>query len=184
MMPDILLVEADHDMRNPADFLVLNKLAKGVFAVPGISMVQAATRPEGTPIEHTSIPFMLSMSQAGQLQTLQFQKDRMNDMLKQADELAKTINLMQRMYGLMQQLTNTTHHTITATKEIAAITNELRDHLADFEDFYRPIRSYFYWEKHCYDIPVCWSFRSIWDSFDGVDELSDKLQDLVKTSIG
>jgi RND superfamily putative drug exporter len=180
MMPDILLVEADHDMRNPADFLVLNKLAKGVFAVPGISMVQAATRPEGTPIEHTSIESMLSMAQAGQLQTLQFQKDRMNDMLKQADELAKTINLMQRMYGLMQQLTNTTHHTITKTKEITVITNELRDHLADFEDFYRPLRSYFYWEKHCYDIPICWSFRSVWDSFDGVDEISDKLQDLVK----
>ena len=30
MTPEILLVETDHDMRNPADFLVLNKLAKGV----------------------------------------------------------------------------------------------------------------------------------------------------------
>ena len=118
MMPDILLVEADHDMRNPADFLVLNKLAKGVFAVPGISIVQAITRPEGTPIEHTSIPFMLSMQSAGQLQTLQFQKDRMNDLLKQADELAETINLMQRMYGLMQQLTDTTHHMVGETHEI------------------------------------------------------------------
>jgi putative drug exporter of the RND superfamily len=180
MMPDLLLVEADHDMRNPADFLVLNKLAKGVFAVPGISMVQAITRPEGTPIEHTSIPFMLSMSQAGQLQNLQFLKDRMNDLDTQADELAKTINLMQRMYGLIQQLTNTTHQTITATKEINAITDELRDHIADFEDFWRPIRSYFYWEKHCYDIPICWSLRSIWDTFDGVDEISDKTQSLVK----
>ena len=55
--PDILLIETDHDMRNPADFLVLNKLAKAVFAVPGISSVQAITRPEGTPIAHTSIPF-------------------------------------------------------------------------------------------------------------------------------
>jgi RND superfamily putative drug exporter len=80
----------------------------------------------------------------------------------------------------MQQVTNTSHHTITTTKEFNAITNELRDHLADFEDFYRPLRSYFYWEKHCYDIPVCWSFRSVWDSFDGVDEINDKLQDLVK----
>jgi putative drug exporter of the RND superfamily len=180
MTPDILLVEADHDMRNPADFLVLNKLAKGIFAVPGISMVQAVTRPEGTPIEHTSIPSMLSMSQAGQLQTLQFQKARMNDMLKQADELTKTINTMQRMYDLMQGLTNSTHQTITATKEISAITGELRDNLADFEDFYRPIRSYFYWEKHCYDIPVCWSLRSVWESLDGVDEISDKMRSLVK----
>ena len=143
-------------------------------------MVQAATRPEGTPIEHTSIPFMMSMGNASQLQTLEFQKARMNDLLKQADEMAKTINLMQRMYDLIQQLNNTTHRTITATKEINAITNELRDHIADFEDFYRPIRGYFYWEKHCYDIPICWSLRSIWDTIDGVDEISDKMQGLVK----
>jgi RND superfamily putative drug exporter len=180
MMPDILLVEADHDMRDPADFLVLNKLAKGVFAVPGISMVQAITRPEGTQIEHTSIPSMLSMSQAGQVQNMQFMKDRMNDLGTQAEKLATTINLMQRMYDLIQQLNNTTHRTITATKEINAITDELRDHIADFEDFFRPIRSYFYWEKHCYDIPICWSLRSIWDTLDGVDEISDKMQNLVK----
>ncbi len=47
--PDVLLVEADHDMRNPADFLILNKLAKGVLSVPGVSRVQSATRPEGFP---------------------------------------------------------------------------------------------------------------------------------------
>jgi putative drug exporter of the RND superfamily len=179
MAPDILLVEADHDMRNPVDFLVLNKLEKGVLAVPGIATVQGITRPAGTPLEHTSIPFLLSMSNAGQLQSLPFQKDRMNDMLKQADELAKTISLMQRMYGLMQQLTNTTHHMVGDTHDMAAITDELRDHVADFEDFWRPIRSYFYWEKHCYDIPICWSLRSIFDAFDGVDEISDKLHDLV-----
>jgi putative drug exporter of the RND superfamily len=180
MAPDIVLVEADHDMRNSADFLILNKLAKGLFAVPGISSVQAITRPTGDPIKHTSIPFMLSMSQASQLQNLSFQKERMNDMLKQADELSQTISVMQRMYGLMQQITATTHHMIGETHEVVEITEELRDHISDFEDFWRPIRSYFYWEKHCYDIPICWSLRSIFDSLDGVDAISDKLQDLVK----
>ncbi|ORV16686.1 RND family transporter [Mycobacterium celatum] len=180
MAPEILLIEADHDMRTPADMLVLNKLAKNVFAVPGISSVQAITRPTGEPIQHTSIPFMMSMGQASQLQNMQFQKARMNDMLKQADDLATTISLMQRMYALMQQLTATTHHMVGETHEMVAITEELRDHIADFEDFWRPIRSYFYWEKHCYDIPICWSFRSIFDSIDGVDEVSDKLEDLVK----
>jgi putative drug exporter of the RND superfamily len=55
----------------------------------------------------------------------------------------------------------------------------LRDHVADFEDFFRPIRSYFYWEKHCYDIPICFALRSVFDSIDGVDEIDDKLQDLL-----
>ncbi len=36
MTPEILMVQTDHDLRNPADFLVLNKLAKAILAVPGI----------------------------------------------------------------------------------------------------------------------------------------------------
>jgi RND superfamily putative drug exporter len=177
--PEILLIESDHDLRNSADFLVLNKLAKAVLAVPGISRVQAITRPQGTPIDHATIPYMLSMQMAGMEQTMQFQKQRMNDMRQAADQLAETINIMQRMYALIQQLTTTTHHMVGETHDMQAITNELRDHIADFEDFFRPIRSYFYWERHCYDIPVCASLRSIFDSIDGVDEISDQLQYLV-----
>jgi putative drug exporter of the RND superfamily len=178
--PAILLVEADHDLRNPADFLVLEKLAKAVFAVQGVSGVQAVTRPTGAPLQHTSIPFMLSMQQAGMQQNMTFQKDRMNDLLKQADDLAETIRIMQHMYSLMQDLQKTTHHMVGQTHDMAAITYELRDRIADFEDFWRPIRSYFYWDKHCADIPICWSLRSIFDGIDGVDLISDKLTDLVK----
>jgi len=179
LSPEILMVEADHDLRNSADALVLNTLAKGVLAVPGISRVQSLTRPEGTPIAHTSIPFLLSMQNAAQLQILPFQKERMNDLLKQADELTKMVGIMQHMYGLIQQLVSTTHRINGETHDIQVITNELRDHISDFEDFWRPIRSYFYWEKHCYDIPICFSLRSIFDTLDGVDEISDNLKDLV-----
>jgi RND superfamily putative drug exporter len=178
--PDLLLIEADHDMRNPADLLVLNKLAKAVFAVPGIANVQSITRPEGTQIEHSSIPFMLSMSNASQRLTLPFQKERMEDMVTQADEMSKTIALMQRMYDLMQQMVATTHRMVATTHDLQSDMGELRDHIADFDDFWRPIRNYLYWEPHCFDIPLCWSVRSIFDAIDGVDRVTDKMTDLVK----
>jgi putative drug exporter of the RND superfamily len=180
MSPEVLLIETDHDLRNSADFLILNKLAKGIFAVPGISSVQAVTRPTGAPIGHTSIPFMMSMGQASQTQNLAFQKLRMNDLLKQADDLAQTITLIQHMHGLLQQIANTTHDMVGQTHDIAAITDEVRDHVADFDDYWRPLRNYFYWEKHCYDIPICFSLKAVFESIDGVDEISDKLHDLVK----
>jgi RND superfamily putative drug exporter len=60
-----------------------------------------------------------------------------------------------------------------------ATTDEMRDHLADFDDFFRPLRNYLYWEPHCFDIPVCWSLRSIFDGLDGVDKLSDNLNGLL-----
>lgn len=179
MSPEILMVETDRDLRNPADFLVLEKLAKGLIAVPGISKVLAPTRPEGTPIQHTTIPYLISMQQAGQKQFMFFQDAQMDDMLEQAEMLGKTIEIMQRMFDLMKQMAATTQNMVATTHEMQEVTNQLRDHIADFEDFWRPIRNYLYWEPHCVNIPLCHSVRSIFDALDGVSTLTDTLRDLV-----
>ncbi len=49
--PELLMVETDHDMRNPESMLVLDKVAKAVFHVPGVAQVQTITRPLGTPLD-------------------------------------------------------------------------------------------------------------------------------------
>ena len=36
------------------------------------------------------------------------------------------------------------------------------------------MRNYFYWEPHCFDIPLCAALRSVFDALDGVDKLSDQ----------
>jgi len=178
MAPEILLVETDHDLRNSADFLVLNKLAKAVLAVPGIEKVQGPTRPEGSPIAHTTIPYLLSAQQAGQQQFMFFQNARMDDLLDQAGLLQRSIEIMENMYGLMKQMNTTMHDMVINTHEMQDITDELRDNIANFEDFFRPIRNYLYWEPHCFNIPLCWSVRSIFDILDGVDGLTTKLHQL------
>jgi RND superfamily putative drug exporter len=179
MNPELLMVEADHDLRDPADMLVIDRIAKAVFHLPGIERVQTITRPLGAPIEHSSIPFQIAMQNSGTLQTMKFEQDSMDQMLKMSDELAKTIATMQHMYGLLQQVTSTTHDLVGATKQIQADTNELRDHISDFDDFWRPIRAYFYWEKHCFDIPICGSLRAIFDTLDGIDKLSDDFAPII-----
>ncbi|MUL84650.1 MULTISPECIES: RND family transporter [unclassified Mycolicibacterium] len=179
MTPDILMLEADHDMRNPTDFLVLHKLAKQIFAVPGIATVQSITRPEGSPIERTSIPFQISLQSAGLLQIMPFAKDRMNDMEKQADEMQKMITQMQGTYNLMTLIGKITHNTVQLTGETAELTDQLMATVASFDDFYRPIRNYLYWEPHCYDIPLCFAIRSVFDALDGTDKLSLQLHKLL-----
>jgi RND superfamily putative drug exporter len=180
MNPDMLMVEADHDMRNPADMLVLDKVAKNVIRVVGIAMIQDITRPLGIPIQHSSIPFQNSMQSQTTMQNMAFLKDRMADILRMADELGKTIDILQRQYNVQRQLVEATHRTDIDTHELTEITDQLRNHIADFDDFWRPVRSYFYWEKHCFDIPICWSLRSLFDSLDGIDQLDEKFHQLAK----
>ena len=179
MNPELLMIESDHDLRNSADFLVIDKIAKAIFRVPGIGRVQAITRPQGTPIEHTSIPFQISMQGVTQQMNQKYQQDQMADMLKQADEMQTTIDSMVKMESLTQQMTDDMHAMVKKMHEMTIDVAELRDHMADFEDFFRPIRSYFYWEKHCFDIPVCWSLRSVFDGLDGIDTMTDDIQSLL-----
>ncbi|BBY21293.1 MMPL/RND family transporter [Mycobacterium stomatepiae] len=175
MNPELLMVEADHDLRDPADMLIIDRIAKSVFHERGIGRVQTITRPLGAPIEHSSIPFVIAMNSSSTLQTAKFMNDSMASMLEQADEMGRTIAVMQHMYGVMKQMTDTTHEMTADMHVLQSDIEGVRQHVADFEDTWRPIRSYFYWEKHCFDIPVCWSLRSIFDTLDDIDLMADDI---------
>ncbi len=179
MNPEMLLVETDKDLRNSADFLVIEKITKAVTKVPGIGRVQSITRPEGKPLKFSTIPSQMSMN--GTLQELNrsYSDRSMDDMLTQANEMQTTIDAMTKMSALMGEMTATTHSMVERIRETTIDTMELRDNIADFDDFFRPVRNYLYWEPHCYDIPVCHTLRAIFDALDGTDALTDDIQSLL-----
>src|ERR1700689_4914434 len=164
MNPDLLMIESDHDMRNTSDMLVLDKVAKNEIRTVGIAMIQDITRPLGIPIQHSSIPFQNSIQSQTTMQNMDFLKDRMKDILRMAAEMQAMSATTEQMYKVTQDLASAADDSAKTTAETRDITDQIRNHLADFDDFFRPIRSYFYWDKHCFDVPVCISFRSLFDS--------------------
>ncbi|GJJ16356.1 MMPL/RND family transporter [Mycolicibacterium mageritense] len=179
MNPELLLIETDHDIRNSADFLVIDKIAKAVFRVPGIGSVQAITRPQGEPLEFSTIPAQMSMGGVMQTMNRKYLTDRADDMLLQADDMQTTIDTMDRMIALMQEMSSITHSMVGKMDVMVADVKELRDHISDFDDFLRPLRNYLYWEPHCFDIPVCQSMRSVFDGLDGVDTMTESIEQLM-----
>ncbi len=87
MNPELLLIETDRDLRNSADFLVIDKIAKAVFKVPGVGNVQAITRPSGEPLEFSTIPAQMSMGGTNQQMNQKYQEDMFANMLLQADDM-------------------------------------------------------------------------------------------------
>ena len=96
--PDLLMIESDHDLRNPTDMLVLDKIAGAIFRVPGIERVQSITRPLGPPIQDGSIPFQLSVQTAPIRDNLNYLKDRIGDIKKITGYLDTLIALLERQY--------------------------------------------------------------------------------------
>lgn len=173
--PELLMVEADHDLRNPTDMILLERVAKAVFHTDGIAQVQSITRPLGTPLDNTSIPFQISANSAAQINNLPYQQARADDLLKQVGVINDSINVLRQQYALQQQSSDITHEQSQAFQDTVATAQNLRDKIANFDDFFRPLRNYFYWEPHCFDIPICWALRSLFDALDGINALTDQL---------
>ena len=187
--PDIMTVETDRDMRNPTDMIVLDRIAKALFRIEGIAMVQSITRPLGSPIAHSSIPYQISMSTVPITQNLQFLRQRVGDIDGMSDDLGAMIASMTQMRTLMVRMSESMNTTTESAKGMAGAgqrsvadmdamkvtLDEMRDRIADFDDAVRPIRNYFYWEPHCLNITVCEGIRAAFDATDGVSQFSDDM---------
>jgi putative drug exporter of the RND superfamily len=172
--PELLMIDADHDLRNSADMIVLERVAKAIFHTKGIAEVQSITRPLGTPLDHSSIPFQISAQSTGQIENLKYQQDRGADLLKQADQINTTIGILKQQYALQQQSAAATAAQTQAFHVTVETITTLRDEIATFDDFFRPLRAYFYWEPHCFNIPACAALRAVFDALDGIDALTDQ----------
>ena len=180
MNPEVLMIESDHDLRNSADFLVIDKIAKTIFRVPGIGRVQAITRPEGTPIEHTSIPFQISMQGVTQQMNQKYQEDQMADMLKQADMMQTTIDSMVKMPSITSQMANDMHVMVKKMHEhdhrrrkVCATTWPISKTSGGPSAATSTGRSTATTSRSCF------SLRSVFDALDGVDTMTDDIQSLL-----
>ena len=179
MNPEVLMLETDQDLRNSADMLIVERIARNIFHTPGIGRVQTITRPLGTPMDHTSIPYQMGMQGVSQQMTRDYMQSSMDSMLEMADQMTTMITTMENMMALMDEMTGVMHTMVAQMKSMVEEMNTLRDGIADFDDFFRPLRSYFYWEPNCFDIPACQSLRSLFDSMDGIDTLSEAIGEMM-----
>lgn len=182
LFSEMLMVETDHDMRNSADFISLDRVAKALIRLPGVAMVQSITRPLGRPLEHATIPYLFTTQGSGSGQQLPFNKQQNANTDQQAQITTHSVAVLRQEIVYFQQMSDELHKTVLTVEDLQRITAEMNQEISNVDDFFRPIKSYFYWERHCFDIPVCWTFRSLFDALDNIDKLADDITD-AKTSL-
>ena len=76
LFSEMLMVETDHDMRNSADFISLDRVARALIRLHGVAMVQGMTRPLGRALEHASIPYLFTTQGSGNGPQLPFNREQ------------------------------------------------------------------------------------------------------------
>jgi len=180
---DMLMIESDHDMRNSTDMIALDKVAREVFHTPGVAMIQSVTRPLGTPLEHSSFTYTMGTMGTKINELIPFLTDLTDRFTQMADITDRMAALMRQQQELTGQQADSAHISLKGAQELKDVTVNMRDTLANFDDQFRPLRNYFYWEPHCADIPMCWAMRSLFDMTDQVDSMTDAVDDSLKAAM-
>ncbi len=182
LFSEMLMIESDHDMRNSADFISLDRAAKALERLPGVAMVQSITRPMGRALEHATLPYLFTTQGSGSGQQLPFNRQQNANTSQQAAINADTVAVLRKEIVFFQNMSDELHKTVITIEDLQRVTDEMNSEISNFDDFFRPIKSYFYWERHCFDVPMCWAFRSLFDALDNIDHLAADIND-AKTSL-
>ncbi len=182
LFSEMLMIESDHDMRNSADFISLDRAAKALERLPGVAMVQSITRPMGRALEHATLPYLFTTQGSGSGQQLPFNKQQNANTDQQAQITTHTVAVLRKEIGFFQNMSDELHQTVLTVEDLQKVTEEMNSEISNLDDFFRPIKSYFYWERHCFDVPICWTFRSVFDTLDHIDKLAEDIN-AAKTSL-
>lgn len=175
LFTEMMMIESDHDMRNSADFISLDRVAKELIRLPGVAMVQSITRPLGRPLDHANVPYLFTVQGGAAGQQLPFNEHQNDNTDQQAKIQADTVATLGKTIDLTQKLSDDLHTTVLTLENLQQVTDEVNEDISNLDDFIRPLKNYFYWEPHCYDIPLCYSFRSLFDGLDGIDALDEQI---------
>ncbi|WP_442931355.1 MMPL/RND family transporter [Mycolicibacterium sp. 120320] len=179
LFTEMLMVESDHDMRNSADFISLDRVAKAIIRLPGIAMVQSVTRPLGRPLEHATIPYLFTAQGGGAGQQLPFAQQQNANVEQQAQIQADSVAALGNTVELVEQLSRNLDATVLTLENLQQVSDEINQNISNVDDFFRPLKAYFYFEPHCFNIPICFAFRSLFDGLDGIDALSEQIHNAV-----
>ncbi|HTZ16222.1 MAG TPA: RND family transporter [Mycobacterium sp.] len=176
LFSEMLMIESDHDLRNSADFISLDRAAKALERLPGVAMVQSITRPMGRALEHATIPYLFTTQGSGNGQQLPFNQQQNANTIDQAQITTHTVAVLRKEIEFFQRVSDELHQTVLTVEDLERVSNDINDNVSNLDDFFRPIKSYFFWEKHCYDIPICWTFRSVFATIDQIDHLAEDIK--------
>ena len=170
------MVETDHDMRNSADFISLDRVARALIRLQRCGHgarhdPTVGPRRWSTPAFPTCSPRRAAATASSCRST---GSRTPTPTSRRISRRTPSRCCAERSSSSRRSPTRCTRR-LSPIADLQKVSEDVRDDVANLDDFFRPIKSYFYWEKHCYDIPICWTFRSVFDTIDQIDKLAEDI---------
>lgn len=155
LLPTVLTIAADHDIRNPAGLIAVERITGQLMAIPGVRLVQSASRPAGT------VPDEATLSgQAGTIgRQLNDAFDGVADRLGRVSELdtalASMASAVDRLAGGLQGSADGLREIGSASDDIRAGMTGVQSNITTVSGYLDPLRGFVSSTPDCPANPIC-----------------------------
>jgi len=161
LLPDVVTIETDHDIRNPAGLIAVERITKAVMAIPGVRMVQSASRPDGTVPQEATLT-----AQAGKI------GDQLDDALNQITSRRATFTdlnaSLDEMAAALDGLRNGLQLGAAGLGEVNSAAGQMHDAMGKFQGTIDdvsqnldPLRSFTAQIPNCAGTPLCGDIQGL-----------------------
>jgi RND superfamily putative drug exporter len=155
LFPDIVTVEAGHDLRNPSGLIAVERVARQLMAIPGVRMVQSPSRPAGTVPDEATFSY-----QAGVIgRQLGRSIDSLSGWMARANDLEADLSQMRAAVDL---LGHGMDRSSAGMREIRSGADDLRGGMdglqrnaANLSGYLDPLRRFVDGTADCPANPIC-----------------------------
>jgi RND superfamily putative drug exporter len=175
LLPEIVFIQSDHDLRNPAGVIAVEKITKKIMEIPGIRVVQSASRPAG------SIPNQASLTaQAGIIgDQLDDGTAEMSRRLGAIDQLSATLDQFQTAISQLQNGLSVGASGLgplnAGMDVIQTGMQQLRDNVAQVSGYMDPLRNFTNANPNCANDGICSLVLEVIQPVDSVVATTDSM---------
>ncbi|MEV0358071.1 RND family transporter [Nocardia sp. NPDC050697] len=142
LLPEIVFIRSDHDLRDPAGVIAIERVTRGIMEIPGIRMVQSASRPSGAIPEQAALT-----AQAGLVaDQLDSGTSQMAERLGAIDEVAASLRQLETAIGQLQLGLSGAADGIGALDQGVGVMQSgmrtLRDNVGRVSEYMAPLRAF------------------------------------------
>jgi len=155
LLPEIVAIRADHDLRNPAGLIAIERVSRKLMGIPGVTMVQSASRPQG------SIPDEATLTnQAGTI------GDQLDDGIAKLDQRLNAVNRLTPTLAQFSTALSRLQAGLSSgvagigdlnsdTGGMGAGMRQIKDVLAQVSTDLDPLRGFTAGNPNCQNDPIC-----------------------------
>ncbi|ORA81383.1 hypothetical protein BST28_07380 [Mycolicibacter kumamotonensis] len=176
LLPNVVTVEADHDLRNPAGLIAIERVTRQIMAIPGVRMVQSASRPAGTVPAEANLTYQAGMIGDQLNDAINSLTNRLNGVAGDLDAaLAQVGAAVDQMGGAMAGGADGMREIGSAADGMRAGVDGLRDNLTVVSGYLDPLRNFKNGIPDCAVNPICSLVAKVVDPVDSLVRSSTDL---------